>query len=149
MLRTNSKEAKQNIRRYIADNAAIDDTSERETVENLLQGYSGDGFDIVARFLLASFRVQVFYTADEKARFAYNERAAFNYWCSALPSVLDCRHYYKSAVEIAAELLEESPAEAARYTEEAAETFITNWMYDTLKTAAARCEAYTRGSFRA
>lgn len=140
MLRTNSKLAKLNLRRYILDNFDPCNYCTVETWEKMVDGYNGDGFDLAAAYILRIFESEKWFGLEKY--FRHNHRAAFVDWCQGLPSVLDCRHYYNSAVEIVADILEETPEESNRFTECEAENFLTNYIYDALTRAANPARNY-------
>ena len=62
-----------------------------------------------------------------------NEQETFIDWCSGLPSILDCCYYLNSAVEMLGDILEETPAERAKYTEEQAERLFSYLIYKVVK----------------
>ena len=68
----------------------------------------------------------------------YNtQQEAFKNWCSGLPSVLDtCYYYNRSAVEDVKNILEETDAEANKYTEQQAEELLTSLIYRELMRAS-------------
>ena len=114
MLKTNSKQACENVRAYIVNHFAPD-------------GYDfrGDASDFatVARYIMARFD-------DEKPRNRGNRQEIFVDWCAGLPSILDtCYYYNRSAVDDLGAILEETDAEKARYTEEQAEKMLTKLIY--------------------
>lgn len=120
MLRTTTKKAHENTRRYIMDN--FDPC-----------GYTDnppETWPEVARFILDTFH-------DEKCKYdnRYNagrisKHDLFIDWCQGLPSILDtCYYYNRSAVDDLGEILEETPEEKARYTESDAERMLTHIIY--------------------
>ena len=120
MLKTNSKQAKENIRQYIIDRF----TPEGYTNENI------EGFENIASFILETFRSEKYSYKKDFKYYNNNEALAFADWCAGLPSLLDtCYYYNRSAVADVAKILEESETEAARYTEEQAEQLLTNLIY--------------------
>ena len=140
MLRTNSKIAKLNLRRYILDNFDPCNYCTVETWERMVDGYTGDGFELAAAFILNIFEREQWLGLERY--YHHDKRAAFVGWCQGLPSVLKCRHYYNSAVEIVADILEETPEEASRFSECDAEKFLTNYIYDALTRAANPARNY-------
>lgn len=124
MLKTNSKKARENIRAYILENF---------TPESYTDTPPTDPREIM-QFIYNCFTSQVFSTKEEKAYFNYNERAAFIYWCSGLPSVIDtCYYYNRSAIDDLGAILEETETEKARFTESESEEMLTNLIYETIK----------------
>lgn len=116
MLKTNAKKARENVRAYIMEN------------------FDGTNYDIeqpetfaeCARIILDIFR-------DERPAKYYprmSEMQNFADWCAGLPSILDtCYYYNRSAVDDLGNILEETAAEKARYTEEQAEERLTALIY--------------------
>ena len=125
MLRTNSKQARENIRQYITENF----TPENYTEENI------QGFENIAKFILDVFKEEY-----GNLILRYNtQQEAFKDWCSGLPSVLDtCYYYNRSAVEDVKNILEETDAEANKYTEQQAEELLTSLIYRELMKASMR-----------
>ena len=117
MLKTNSKKARENVRAYILNNF----TPEGYT-ENPPQDFPG-----VTAFILDTFR------SENPAEGAYSrmtEQERFIDWAAGLPSILDtCYYYNRSAVDDLGEILEETPAEKARYSEAQAESLLTSLIY--------------------
>lgn len=116
MLKTNSKKARENIRRYIMDGF---------NPENY--GYTmPDTFKEVASLILDTFR-------EERPAKYYprmSEAANFEDWAAGLPSILDtCYYYNRSAVDDLGNILEETDSEKAKYTEEKAEQLLTALIY--------------------
>ena len=124
MLRTNSKQARENIRQYITENF----TPENYTDEEIT------GFENIAKFIL-----DVFKSEYNNVIGRYTQAEAFANWCSGLPSVLDtCYYYNRSAVEDVKNILEETDAEANKYTEQQAEELLTSLIYRELMRASMR-----------
>lgn len=117
MLKTNSKKAHENVRVYILNNF----TPEGYT-ENPPQDFPG-----VAAFILDTFRSEKPAVGGD-ARMTESER--FTDWAQGLPGVLDtCYYYNRSAVDDLGAILEETDSEKARYTEQQAESLLTNLIY--------------------
>ena len=116
MLKTNSKQARENIRAYIVQNVDFD-------------GYGIEKpatFAGIAAAVLDVFRSEYRYSIPRSAC----EQDAFIDWCSGLPSVLDCCYYYnRSAVADLAAILEETSEESAKYNERSAESLLTRLIY--------------------
>lgn len=124
MLRTNSKQARENIRQYIIENF----TPENYTDEEIT------GFENIAKFILDVFKSEYYNVTGR-----YTQAEAFKNWCSGLPSVLDtCYYYNRSAVEDVKNILEETEAEANKYTEQQAEELLTSLIYRELMRASIR-----------
>ena len=117
MLKTNSKQARENVREYIVNHFCPDGYD-----------FSGDSSDweTVARYIMARFK-------REKLGERGNRAELFADWCAGLPSVLDtCYYYNRSAVDDLGAILEETDAEKARYTEQQAEKMLTRLIYEEL-----------------
>ena len=116
MLMTNSKEAKENVRRYVLDNT---DTTDYDLPEP-------STFSEAAHLIWDTFQVEYHYSMYRYPTIA----DAFESWCSGLPSILDtCYYYNRSAVEDLGNILEETPEEKAQYTEQDAEKMLTYLIY--------------------
>lgn len=114
MLKTNSKQARENVRAYIVNHFCPDGYDFR--------GDSSD-YETVARYIMEQF--------EREKRGERGTRAElFADWCEGLPSVLDtCYYYNRSAVDDLGAILEETETKKARYTEQQAETMLTRLIY--------------------
>lgn len=122
MLKTNSKQARENIKQYIVENF----TPENYTDEEIT------GFENIAKFILDVFKSEYYNVTGR-----YTQAEAFKNWCSGLPSVLDtCYYYNRSAVEDLKKILDETDAEASKYTEQQAEELLTSLIYRELARAS-------------
>ncbi len=131
MLRTNSKQARENIRTYIIehfDPCGYDLDTTPET------------FPEIAAAILDTFRSEKPYSDKYIYRYGLSEQAVFTEWCAGLPSIIDtCYYYNRSAVDDLAAILEESDTEKARYNERDAEKLLTYLIYrELLKGAASK-----------
>lgn len=123
MLKTNSKQARENIKQYIIDGF----TPENYTDEKI------EGFENIAKYILETFRSEKYSEKEDFRYYQNNELKAFIDWCQGLPSLIDtCYYYNRSAVADVAKILEQTETEAARYTEEQAEQLLTNLIYKEL-----------------
>lgn len=125
MLKTNSKKARENIRRYIMDN--FDATN-----------YTGDNVPTewheIAVFIYDCFRSEKWSRPEDYRYYKNNEWMAFRDWASGLPSVLDtCYWYNRSAVEDLGNILEQTIIERNRYEESEAENILTLLIYNTIE----------------
>ena len=114
MLKTNSKQARENVREYIINHFNPDGYD-----------FSGDASDFatVSKFIMDQFE-------NEKPRNRGNRQEIFVEWFDGLPSVLDtCYYYNRSAVDDLGAILDETDAEKARYTEQKAEELLTRLIY--------------------
>ena len=112
MLKTNSKAARENIRAYIMANANTEEYA--ETACNT--------FEEVAAAIYADF--------DRVTNIPINRRMSlqdrFCEYAAGLPSIIDtCYYYNRSAVDDLAEILEETPEERAKYSEDDAERLLS------------------------
>lgn len=146
MLKTNSKKAIENIRKYIIDNTidGISDTidylnskwCDEENAKEQAEYYSDilsaiennekNAFKKVAKAINDCFY-------DEKVKYnstnATRQQLFFD-WCGGLPSFLDtCYYYNRSAVEDLGAILEETEEEKARFTESEAAEKLTYLIY--------------------
>lgn len=116
MLRTTCKKALENIRQYILENTDVtgyDKYTEPKT------------FAEAALIIWDEFQTAKQY---ELCRPRTNIQECFTEWCAGLPSIIDtCYYYNRSAVNDLAKLLDETEAEASRFTETEAERQLT-WL---------------------
>lgn len=118
MIRTNSKKARENIRKYILDNYTPENYGLEETAD----------FKTAAVNILETFRAEKPYKAETLETFIE--------WSAGLPSILDtCYYYNRSAVNDLGAILEETDAEKSKYTEADAERFLTILIYRELTRA--------------
>lgn len=117
MIRTNSRQARQNVQAYIMEH--FDGCNyEIKTPET---------FQETAAVILSIFR------SEKPAEGSYSrmsEGELFADWAAGLPSILDtCYYYNRSAVDDLGAILEETAEEKARYSEAQAETLLTSLIY--------------------
>lgn len=118
MIRTNSKKAIENIRKYI--------------LENFTPYYEGDvdktDFKKVAKYIQnAIYTEKIKY---DKNAWRYSKQDIFKDWAQGLPSILDtCYYCNRSAVDDLAIILEETEEEKNKYTQEEAEELLTYLLY--------------------
>lgn len=118
MIKTNSKKAIENIRKYILENFTPyyeDDVDEKD-------------FKKVAKYIQkAVFNEKIKFNVNS---WRYSDQTIFKDWCQGLPSILDtCYYYNRSAVDDLAIILEETNEEKNKYTEEKAEELLTYLLY--------------------
>lgn len=117
MLKTNSKQARLNIRAYI-----LDRFNPEGYTENPPQTW-----EETAAFILETFQSEK-PAVGSYARMTEQER--FTDWAQGLPGVLDTLYYYnRSAVDDLGAVLEETNSEKARYSEAQAESLLTYLIY--------------------
>lgn len=136
MLRSNSKQARANIRAYIINNFDATnyfpdfDYIEKAQRDNDKGIRNVDIFSMVAHAIASTFY-------DEKCkhdnRFKSGRISRFDLfqdWCSGLPSILDtCYYYNRSAVDDLGDILQESNEEKTKYSEQQAEKQLTWLIY--------------------
>lgn len=130
MLRSNSKQAIENIKKYIVDHFDC----EGRDVEKI-----PETFPEIARFILATCNSEKRYSVRSWHESAIPTQATFTEWAQGLPSVLDtCYYYNRSAVDDLAEILEETEMEKSKYSEQDAEGMLTYLIYRELVKAARK-----------
>ncbi len=129
MLRTNSRQAAENIRAYIVDHFNPENYTDNPP----------QGFENIAAFILDCFRSEKYYSNSWERAHGMTKQNSFIDWCAGLPSVIDtCYYYNRSAVDDLGAILEETEEEKARYTETQAENQLTRLIYRELTKAARR-----------
>ena len=114
MLKTNSKQARENIKKYIMDN------------------FEGTNYEIEQPETFAETAKIIYqiFKAEKHDNRPIAEQALFEDWASGLPSILDtCYYYNRSAVDDLGDILEQTETERNRYTEEEAEKMLTYLIY--------------------
>lgn len=120
MLKSNSKKARENIRKYITDH--FDPCSYTDTPPQ--------SWEEIARFILDTFAQEKPYSTQYIYRAGYSDQKVFTDWCQGLPSILDtCYYYNRSAVDDLGAILEETEEEKSHYTEAQAERRLTHLIY--------------------
>ena len=120
MLKTNSKKACENIRKYIMKNA--DGTNYGVDLPVTFEG--------VARWILGIFRKEYYSRPEDKRYFHNNEQAAFISWTQGLPSALDCCFWYnRPAVDDLGNILEQTEAQRNKYSEDASCKMLASLIY--------------------
>lgn len=134
MIRTNSKQARQNVRDYIRAH------------------YDGSNYDFpepetwpeLAAVIMETFRAE-HWSRPEDYRYYKTEQRSFESWAAGLPSIIDtCYYYNRPAVDDLARILDETPDEASRYSEQDAERLLTYLIYSELVRGAAKAEKEAR-----
>lgn len=114
MLKTNSKQAKENIKNYIINHFDCSnyDIEEPETYKDICKLI----FDTMQ--------------AEKRNSKSINNYNTFKDWVQGLPSILDtCYYYNRSAINDLKEILEETETEVNKFTEEQAEEHLTWLLY--------------------
>lgn len=117
MLKTNSKQARQNVQAYI------------------MQNFTGEnhGIETPETFTATAAVIMQVFNSEKPAEGVYsrmNEQERFTDWAQGLSSILDtCYYYNRSAVDDLGAILEETEQEKARYSEQNAEQLLTSLIY--------------------
>jgi len=120
MIKTNSKQARENIRRYIVEN--FDGSNHTDTPPT--------EWHEIAAFILDTFRKEKYWCIQDFRYYGGSEQKAFTDWAAGLPSILDtCYFYNRSAVDDLGDILEESHEERHRHSEHDAEMCLTHLIY--------------------
>lgn len=131
MLRTNCKKALENIRAYILENTDVTGYDKYEQPET---------FEQAALIIWDEFQTAKQY---ELCRPRTNIQECFTDWCAGLPSIIDtCYYYNRSAVNDLAKLLNETEAEASRFTETEAERQLTWLIFREISKEARKHDLY-------
>lgn len=118
-IRSNSRQARENIKKYILENANYYDYGISE----------GADFPEVAKMILGQFEITYCHPYNLQ-RCHNNKYNLFHDWASGLPSALDtCYFYNRSAVADLGMILEETEQEQAKYSEEQAEKQLSFLIY--------------------
>ena len=127
MLKTNSKKAVENIRKYIVN---IYNDEEQDTKQNA-------PFEEIAKTVYNAFVEQKW--SFEKRRYYANEQKAFEDWVKGLPSIIDtCYYYNRPAKADLQAILEQTDEQASKYTESQSEATLTYLIYREIKKAVER-----------
>ena len=130
MLKTNSKKARENIRAYIMNGY---------NGTNYSNAPDGNDFDEIARFIYDTFKAEKFYSDNYYLKHKISEQESFIDWCAGLPSIIDtCYYYNRSALDDLANILEETDAEKAKYTEEQAEKMLSYLIFREIERSARK-----------
>lgn len=146
MLKTNSKEVKATIKKYIMDNFRdvygdyIDKngraySSDLQTIENITL----DDYTAVCNAILVIFWAEELKYNNSFKAGRVTRRELFSCWVSGLCSAIDSSYYYNvCAVDLLGSWLNETEEEKARYSETDAEKLITNLLWRELTANATR-----------
>ena len=142
MIRSNSKKAIENTRNYVVekfnginygDKFAYIEEAIREDTRRAADGSAlprVDVFSLVAHAINETFYNEILKFDNRYKAGRVNRFEMFAEWCAGLPSILDtCYYYNRSAVDDLAAILEETPEEAAMFTESKAEAKLTALIY--------------------
>ena len=117
MLKTNSKQAKENIKKYIMEHFDYSNYENENEPEP-------ETYKEICKCIYETMLAEKYYNK------AVSEYKTFKTWCQGLPSLLDtCYYYNRSAVEDLKVILEETEKEADKFSEEQAEERLTYLLY--------------------
>lgn len=141
-LRTNSKQAKANLWQYIRA-YMLDELEEgREYAESNGEPFEYDDSNKgIANYILDRFTDEYLFNYNRQklnaGRASYYD--LFESWAQGLAlGAMFCYYYNREAVQDVAQILEETPAEAGKFTEEQAEQFLTRYIFDTIRKETGR-----------
>lgn len=124
MLRTNTKKARDNVKAYIManyDGSAYnysETTDFKEAARNIYEVYKRE------REAVREHRNQ-------------NEQELFTIWLQNSTAIIDAGYYWnRSAVDDLGDILEETPAERAKFTEAQAENYLSYLIFSEITKAA-------------
>lgn len=138
MLRSNSKQARENIKNYILENfepsnyyddfwGDIEKNRKSATAEL-------DRFSFAAHAIYDAFYNEILKHDKRYKAHQMSEQDAFEYWCGGLPPILDtCYYYNRSAVKDLGDILEETETERNRFAESEAEHMLTYLIFREIK----------------
>lgn len=128
MLKTNSKQAKENIKNYILDNFNPCDYEQYAELEGTTD------YTKVCTVIYTTFRNEKWCNKEDYQYYRNNEAKAFSDWCAGLPSILDaCYWYNRSAMEDLGNILEETEEEKEKYNDLDACEMLTSLIYREIK----------------
>ncbi len=127
MLKTNTKKARENIRKYILDIYEPVDYTNNNIDTNK------QTFEEIAEVIKEVFKLEKLNNENARQyyyRKNYSMYEIFKEWCKGLPSIIDtCYYYNRSAVKDLGDILEETEEERSRFTEAEAEEKLTYLIY--------------------
>lgn len=128
MIKSNSKQAKNNIRNYVSKIYTGEET------DNGLVRFQT--FEYQARHINEVFEKEMCIGYNKNR----NRQSVFYDWCAGLCGVIDTADYfcYNSAVDVLGDILEQTTAEREKYTRYDAEKMLTYLIYREINTVCAR-----------
>lgn len=128
MLKTNTKKARENIRKYIIN---IYDDTEDYNHHNI--DTNKQTFEEIAEVIKEVFKLEKLNNENARQyyyRKNYSMYEVFKEWCQGLPTIIDtCYYYNRSAIKDLGDILEETEEERSRFTEAEAEEKLTYLIY--------------------
>lgn len=119
MIRSNSKKAINNIRKYIINSTDFSGYTLKDcyfaNLEDLKEGAGLEIFPEIAKSLYDIFYIE--YLKNNNSRVKYSIQVLFSDWCAGLPSVLDTCYYCNTdPIDIISKILEMTPEEKENYS---------------------------------
>lgn len=129
MLRTNSKAAREAVRAYILEDL--------DYLEERFPERTFETFEDAARAIWDAFEEEKPYTDQNAARRGMSRQDVFESWASGLAlGGLFLYYYNVSAVDLLGNILQETPEERSKYSEQDAERLLTYLIYSEVTKAA-------------
>lgn len=135
MLKTNCKIVRDRIRAFILS---------AENVEEFAPEAPNETYNDKARAIYADFIR--WYDGDNRNKGSHprNLQEAFHDWTGGLPAIIDtCYRYNVSAVDMLGDILEETPAERAKYSECEAKKMLSYLIFREISREATKPEKVT------
>lgn len=127
MLKTNSKIVRERIRAHIMNGENVAEYAPKGTPRSTFEEVATAIYNDFLRWYNAGYTAQRYRTRQD----------AFCDWAAGLPSIIDTDYYYNvSAVNLLGDILEETPEERAKFSEEQAEQKLSYLIYSELTKAA-------------
>ena len=133
MLKSNSKEAIERIKKYVCENAIFETDTVNEKYYYVMDlekrnenGENIDMFSVYANAIMSIVFEEVI--KNDNRRLSFYEY--FKYWCTGLPSCFDTGYYLnRSAVDDLGDILEQTALQRSKYTESQAEEMLTRLIF--------------------
>lgn len=121
MIRSNSKKAMENIRKYIIDYSDFSGYTLKDcyfaNLEDLKEGAGLEIFPEIAKGIYSIFKAEYLNNDYRFRRGTHSIQELFSDYCAGLPSVIDTCYYYNSdPIDIIADILEMTPEEKENYS---------------------------------
>ena len=132
MIRSNSRQAIDNIRGYIIKHFDGSNYDGLGHIDDAIAAGApvSDVWPMVKTAIIDTFKSEMLVHNLAFKRGRVSRQTVFFDWCQGLPSIIDtCYYYNRSAVDDLAMILQESDAEKNKYTEAKAETMLTWLLY--------------------
>lgn len=131
MLRTNSKAAREAVRAYILEDL--------DYLEERFPDRTFKTFEDAARAIWEAFEAEKPYTDQNAARRGMSRQDVFEEWASGLALGGLFLYYYNiPAVDLLGGIIQETPEERGKYSEQDAERLLTHLIFSEVSKAANR-----------